>query len=158
MKQRLTRLKAIKRLIKSYPIESQERLLGYLARDGISVTQATLSRDLKMLKVSKVSNGNDEYVYTIPSDDRSPHEMEQTGVQDFLRGYISIDYSGNMVVIKTYSGHTDLISIALENMNFESVLGIIAGRDNCVFVCLREGVTGEVFLRELKRRIPELED
>ncbi|MEL3906995.1 MAG: ArgR family transcriptional regulator [Treponema sp.] len=157
MKQRLTRLKAIKKLIKSYPIESQEMLLGYLARDGFSVTQATLSRDLKMLKVSKVSNGKGDYVYTVPGDDRPP-ETEQAGVQDFLRGYISIDYSGNMVVIKTYSGHTDLISIALENMNFESVLGIIAGRDNCVFVCLKEGTGGDSFLRELKGRIPELED
>jgi len=132
-------------------------LLGYLDREGFSVTQATLSRDLKMLKVSKVSNGKGNYVYTVPSEDL-PHEAEQTGIQDFLRGYISIDYSGNMAVIKTYSGHTDLISIALENMNFESVLGIIAGRDNCVFICLREGVSGAQFLHELKTRIPELED
>ena len=51
MKQRLTRLKTIRKLIKSYPIESQEMLLGYLDREGFSVTQATLSRDLKMLKV-----------------------------------------------------------------------------------------------------------
>lgn len=157
MKQRLTRLKAIKNLIKSYPIELQEMLLGYLDREGFPVTQATLSRDLKMLKVSKVSNGKGGYVYTVPENDRLK-ESEQTGVQDFLRGYISIDYSGNMAVIKTYSGHTDLISIALESMNFESVLGIIAGRDNCVFVCLKEGVSGEQFLRELKHRMPELED
>ena len=157
MKQRLTRLKTIRKLIKSYPIESQEMLLGYLDREGFSVTQATLSRDLKMLKVSKVSNGKGDYVYTVPSEDH-PHETEQAGVEDFLRGYISIDYSGNMAVIKTYSGHTELISMSLENMGLESVLGIIAGRDNCVFICLREGISGEQFLRELKDRIPELED
>ena len=151
MKQRLTRLKTIRKLIKSYPIESQEMLLGYLDREGFSVTQATLSRDLKMLKVSKVSNGKGDY-------EDHPRETEQAGIQDFLRGYISIDYSGNMAVIKTYSGHTELISMALENMGFESVLGIVAGRDNCVFICLREGVSGEQFLRELKDRIPELED
>ena len=75
-------------------------LLGYLDREGFSVTQATLSRDLKVLKVSKVSNGKGDYVYTVPSDDH-PQETEQAGIQDFLRGYISIDYSGNMAVIKT---------------------------------------------------------
>ena len=157
MKQRLTRLKTIRKLIKSYPIESQEMLLGYLDREGFSVTQATLSRDLKMLKVSKVSNGKGDYVYTVPSEDHR-QEAEQAGIRDFLRGYISVDYSGNMAVIKTYSGHTELISMSLENMGLESVLGIIAGRDNCVFICLREGVSGEQFLRELKDRIPELED
>ncbi len=157
MKQRLTRLKTIKKLIKSYPIESQEMLLGYLSREGFSVTQATLSRDLKLLKVSKASNNNGGYVYTLPSDDQR-YETEQTGVQDFLRGYISIDYSGNIVVIKTYSGHTELISTALENMNFESILGTIAGHDNCVFVCLRESISGAEFVQELKQRIPELED
>ncbi|MGP1454322.1 MAG: arginine repressor [Treponema sp.] len=156
MKQRLNRLKTIKNLIKSYPIESQEMLLGYLSREGFSVTQATLSRDLKMLKVSKITNSKGGYVYTIPSEEQRP-ENEQSSIQDFLRGYISFDYSANMVVIKTYSGHTDLIASALENMNFDAILGTIAGHDNCVFVCLREGISGEQFLQDLKRRIPELE-
>lgn len=156
MKQRLTRLKAIKKLIKSYPIESQEMLLGYLARDGFYVTQATLSRDLKMLKVSKISNNKGSYVYSIPGDDHT-HDNQQTYAQDFLRGYISIDYSGNMAVIKTYSGYTDIISMALENMNLDSVLGVLSGQDTCVFVCLREGINGKQFLHELKQRIPELE-
>lgn len=156
MKQRLTRLKTIKKLIKSYPIESQEMLLGYLDREGFSVTQATLSRDLKILKVSKVSNGKGEYVYTIPSEYNQ--DMERADIQDFLHGYISIDYSGNMVVIKTYVGHTELISMVLENLALDSILGVLAGRNNCVFVCLKDGVSGEQFLRELKDRIPGLED
>lgn len=157
MKQRLARLKIIKKLIKSYPIESQEMLLGYLDREGFSVTQATLSRDLKVLKVSKVSTGKGNYVYTTPSEVQR-QETELTGIQDFLRGYISIDYSGNIAVIKTYSGYTDLISLALENLGLDSILGIIAGKDNCVFVCLRDGISGEQFLQELKDRIPDLED
>lgn len=157
MKQRLARLKIIKKLIKSYPIESQEMLLGYLDREGFSVTQATLSRDLKVLKVSKVSTAKGNYVYTTPSEVQR-QETELTGIQDFLRGYISIDYSGNIAVIKTYSGYTELISLALENLGLDSILGIIAGRNNCVFVCLRDGISGEQFLQELKDRIPDLED
>ncbi|QSH93516.1 arginine repressor [Treponema phagedenis] len=157
MKQRLARLKTIRKLIKSYPIESQEMLLGYLDREGFSVTQATLSRDLKMLKVSKISDGKDGYVYMLPSEDEKT-ESEATGAQDFLRGYVSIDYSGNMVVIKTYPGYTDVVSIALENMNMESILGIIAGRINSIFVCLKDGIYGDAFIAELKQKIPEIDE
>ena len=157
MKERLSRLKVIRKVIKTYRIESQEELLGYLQKENFDVTQATLSRDLKLLKVGKVSDGHNGYVYTLPGEDER-QESEQTVVQDFLRGYISIEYSGNMVVIKTYSGHADAVSLAVDSLAFDEVLGTIAGRDNCVFCCLREGVTGEDFLDALKLKIPELDE
>ncbi len=157
MKERLTRLKVIRKLIKTYRIESQEALLGYLQKEGFAVTQATLSRDLKLLKVGKVSDGHNGYVYTLPGEDER-QESEQTVVQDFLRGYISIEYSGNMAVIKTYSGHADVVSSSIDSLALDEVLGTVAGRDNCVFVCLREGVTGEDFLDTLKMKIPELDE
>jgi transcriptional regulator of arginine metabolism len=157
VKERLTRLKTIRRLIKTYRIESQEALLGYLSREGFAVTQATLSRDLKLLKVGKLSDGHNGYVYTLPGDEER-QESEQTVVQDFLRGYVSIDFSGNMGVIKTYSGHSDVVATAIDSMNLDEVLGCIAGRDNCVFVCLREGVSGDDFLETLKLKIPELDE
>ncbi|MCX7656120.1 MAG: ArgR family transcriptional regulator [Treponemataceae bacterium] len=157
MKERLARLKAIRKLIKTYRIESQEILLGYLQKEGFQVTQATLSRDLKLLKVGKVSDGHNGYVYTLPGEDER-QESERTYINDFLRGYISIDWSGNMVVIRTYSGHSDSVALAVDNLALDEVLGTIAGRDNTVFVCLREGVTGEEFLARMKEKIPELED
>lgn len=156
MKERLTRLKSVRKLIKNYRIESQEELLGYLQKEGYEVTQATLSRDLKLLKVGKVSDGHSGYVYTLPDEDER-RESEQIYVQDFLRGYVSIDYSGNIVVIKTFGGHADSVSNALDAFNMDEVLGTVAG-DNCIFACLREGVTGEQFLTALKLRIPELEE
>ena len=157
MKERLSRLKVIRKVSKTYRIESQEELLGYLQKENFDVTQATLSRDLKLLKVGKVSDGHNGYVYTLPGEDER-QESEQTVVQDFLRGYISIEYSGNMVVIKTYSGHADAVSLAVDSLAFDEVLGTITGRDNCVFSCLREGVTGEDFLDALKLKIPELDE
>ena len=157
MKERLTRLKTIRRLIKTYRMASQEALLGDLSREGFAVTQATLSRDLKLLKVGKLSDGHNGYVYTLPGDEER-QESEQTVVQDFLRGYVSIDFSGNMGVIKTYSGHSDVVATAIDSMNLDEVLGCISGRDNCVFVCLREGITGEDFLDTLKLKIPELDE
>jgi transcriptional regulator of arginine metabolism len=157
MKERLTRLKAVRKLIKTYRIGSQEALLGHLQREGHPVTQATLSRDLKLLKVGKISDGRNGYVYTLPSDEER-QETERTYIHDFLRGYISIEWSGNMVVIKTYSGHSDSVALAVDNLGLEDVLGTVAGKDNTVFVCLREGVTGEAFLACMRESIPELED
>lgn len=156
MKERLTRLKTVRKLIKNYRIESQEELLGHLQKEGFEVTQATLSRDLKLLKVGKVSDGHAGYVYTLP-DENERHESEQIYIQDFLRGYVSIDFSENIVVIKTFGGHADAVSNALDAMNMDEILGTVAG-DNCIFACLREGVTGDEFLKSLKLRIPELEE
>ena len=156
MKERLNRLKTVKKLIKNYRIESQEELLGYLQKEGFEVTQATLSRDLKLLKVGKVSDGHSGYVYTLPDDDER-RESEQIYIQDFLRGYVSIEYSGNIVVIKTFSGHADAVSSALDALNIEEIIGTVAG-DNCIFACLKEGITGEQFLKSLKLRIPEIEE
>jgi len=157
VKERLTRLKAIRKLIKTYRIESQETLLGHLQKEGFLVTQATLSRDLKLLKVGKISDGHNGYVYSLPGDD-DRQETERTFVQDFLRGYISIDWALNMVVIKTYSGHSDSVALAVDNLALDEVLGTISGRDNTVFVCLREGISGEDFMRQMKEKMPEIED
>jgi len=155
VKERLMRLKTVRKLIKNNRIESQEDLLGHLQKEGFEVTQATLSRDLKLLKVGKVSDGHSGYVYTLPDEDER-RENEQIYIQDILRGYVSIDYSGNIVVIKTFGGHADAVSNALDALNFEEVLGTVAG-DNCIFACLKEGITGEQFLSILKARIPEIE-
>ncbi len=156
MKERQSRLKAIRKLIKNNRIESQEELLNHLQQEGYEVTQATLSRDLKRLKVGKVSDGSNGYVYTLPGEDEHP-ENEHIFVQDFLRGYVSIEVSGNIVVIKTFGGHADAVSQALDAFNMEEIIGTIAG-ENCIFICLRQDVSGEQFMASLKRRIPELEE
>jgi transcriptional regulator of arginine metabolism len=156
MKERNARLKAVRKLIKTCRIDSQETLVGHLQKEGFVVTQATLSRDLKLLKVGKIPDGENGYVYSLPGDEER-QEMEKTWINDFLRGYVSIDWSGNMVVIRTYSGHSDTVCLAVDNLALDEVLGTIAGRDNTVFVCLREGVSGEDFVNKMKEFIPELE-
>lgn len=156
MKERQSRLKAIKNLIKNNTIESQDDLLALLLKEGYDVTQATLSRDLKLLKVGKVPDGQNGYKYALPGDDENA-ENEAIYVQDFLRGYVSIDFSGNIVVIKTFPGHANTVCNAIDNLNMEEVLGTVAG-DNCMFACLREGVTGKEFLAKLKKHIPGIEE
>lgn len=156
MKERQSRLKAIKNLIKNNNIESQDELLLLLLKEGYDVTQATLSRDLKLLKVGKVPDGQNGYKYALPGENESA-ESEAIYVQDFLRGYISIDWSGNIVVIKTFPGHANTVCNAIDNLNMEEILGTVAG-DNCMFACLREGVSGDDFMVELKKHIPGIED
>ena len=130
--------------------------MGLLLKEGYPVTQATLSRDLKELKVGKIPDGKGQYFYSLPGDGER-REMERTYIEDFLKGYISIDWSGNIVVIKTWSGHTNPVALAIDNLDFKEVLGTIAGGDNIVAVFLREGVKGEDFMKRLKENIPELE-
>ncbi len=156
MKERSSRLKTIRRLIKNNRIESQDELLNFLLQEGFEVTQATLSRDLKLLKVGKVSDGNSGYVYTLPSDEDRV-ESEQIFVQDFLRGYVSIDWNATTVVIKTFGGHADAVANALDCLNMDEILGTVAG-DSCIFASLKNGVSGEQFMKALKKHIPDLEE
>ncbi|MGN0729043.1 arginine repressor [Treponema sp.] len=155
MKDRLLRLKTIRRLIKTNRIESQDELLSHLQNEGFEVTQATLSRDLKLMKVGKISDGHSGYAYTIPEDEIEK-ESEQIYIRDFLRGYVSIETSGNIIVIKTFGGHGDSVANALDSLNLHEIIGTIAG-ENCIFACLREGADAKAFLEKLKEKIPELE-
>jgi transcriptional regulator of arginine metabolism len=156
MNERYDRLKSIRDIIRRKRVDSQELLLRLLAETGHSVTQATLSRDLKYLKVGKISDGKSGYFYSMLSEEER-QESERVFVQDFLRGYVAIDWNQTTVVIRTFSGHSDSVSLALDNMGLEEVLGTLAGRDNVVFVALREGMTGGDFITALKKKVPELE-
>ena len=156
MKERLARLKAVKKLLKTNSIKSQETLLSHLQKEGVVVTQATLSRDLRALKVGKISDGQGGYVYILPGDEER-QETERPYIYDFVQGYISIDWSGNIVVVKTHSGHCDPVALAIDSMAIKEVLGTISGRDDTVAVFLREGATGEDFMKRLKEKIPELD-
>lgn len=155
MKERTSRLKAIRNLIKNNNIKSQEELLGFLTKDGYEVTQATLSRDLKLLKVGKMSDGHEGYLYTLPSEEES-RENESIFVQDFMRGYVSIEWNSSTVVIKTFSGQANSVANALDSLNMKEILGTVAG-DNCIFASLRHGTTGEQFMSALKKHIPNLD-
>ena len=157
MKERLARLKAVRKILKNNSIKSQEDLLSYLQKEGVVVTQATLSRDLRALKVGKISDGSGGYVYFLPGDEELK-ETERPYIYDFLQGYISIDWSGNIVVVKTHSGHSDPVTLAIDSMAMKEVLGTISGRDDTVAVFLREGASGEDFMKSLKELIPELDE
>ena len=156
MKERHNRLSVVKELIKNNRIDNQDMLLELLKNEGYSVTQATLSRDLKMLKVGKISDGWSGYYYTLPENDLIS-ESEKSYIQDVRRGIISIEFSGNFGVIKTRPGHANSVGFALDVLALPEILGTVAG-DDTIFVILREGMTKEDLLDSFNSRIPEVSD
>ncbi len=155
MRERQSRLNKIKELIKNNRIDSQEVLLEHLSRGGYVVTQATLSRDLKMLKVGKISDGWSGYYYALPEKELIS-ESEKSYIQDVRRGVISIEFSSNIGVIKTRQGHADSVALALDILSIPEILGSVAG-DDTIFIILREGMTKEDLIESFRKRIPEVE-
>ncbi len=156
MKERQQRLQLIKRILKEQRITSQEQLLGFLQREGFNVTQATLSRDLKLLKVGKVSAGAEGYAYTLPSEEER-RESERSYVEDFQRGYVAFALSGTVAVVRTLTGHADSVAIALDNLGIPEVLGTVAGNDT-VLAVVQEGTTKDALLAALRAKVEELEE
>ncbi|MBI9102515.1 MAG: ArgR family transcriptional regulator [Spirochaetales bacterium] len=137
MKDRDARLNNIKKIIRDKRIDCQEVLLEELHKEGHGVTQATLSRDLKALRVGKVSDGNKGYYYTLPGDTQFT-ATEKDYLQDVQRGFISYDFSHNTCVVNTQPGHANSVALAIDQINIHEILGTIAG-DDTVFLVLKEG-------------------
>lgn len=145
----------IKKIIRENHVSSQEQLLKLLDENGISVTQATLSRDLKMLNVSKISNEKDGYHYHLPSE-KEEKEAEKYLVEDIARGFLSIEFSGNLAILKTLPGHANTVAIALDKLEGLPIIGTIAG-DDAILIVLKENEREETVIEALVSRIPDLE-
>ncbi len=156
MKDRRARLAQIKRIIRENTVSNQEHLLTILQKNKISVTQATLSRDLKMLNVSKISNETEGYHYYLPSE-KEEKEAEKYLINDIARGFLSIDFSGNLGILKTLAAHANTVAIALDKLEDLPIIGTIAG-DDAVLVVLRENSDGKAFMDILREKIPDLDN
>lgn len=144
MKVKASRLEALKMLISSKELSNQEEVLQALKVEGFLLTQATLSRDLKQLKVAKAASMNGKYVYVLPNETMykrihkplSPTEMMQTP------GFVSINFSGNMAIIKTRPGYASSIAYNIDSSDIPEIMGTIAG-DDTIFIVIKEGATPE---------------
>ena len=112
----------------------------------MDVTQATLSRDLKFLSVSRVPDGSGEYVYTVDP----PQEPAQDPFirDDLRREIVDIKFSGNLAVVKTKMGHAPGIAYGIDQLKIPDVLGTLGG-DDTLLVILKEGADRGKFLKEL---------
>lgn len=114
-------------LIMTYDIETQEELADYLNAAGFPTTQATVSRDIRDLKLTKVPTGNGKQKYMIL---RTPDEDLSEKYRRVLKdGYISMDMAQNILVVKTISGMAMAVAAAIDAMNWNEVVGCIAGDD-----------------------------
>ena len=157
MKTKDRRLEAIKMIISGKEVGSQEEVLNELRKEGFTLTQATLSRDLKQLKVAKAASMNGKYVYVLPNETmyRRSHKPLSAGEMLSNPGFLSINFSGNLGVIKTRPGYASSIAYNIDNSNVPEILGTIAG-DDTIIIVLREGARHDEVTESLAAIIPNL--
>ncbi len=156
MKKKTSRLDTIKMLVSSQEIGSQEELLKALWKEGFNLTQATLSRDLKQLKVAKATNSSGKYVYVLPNDIMYHRQTSEKKVGKMMMhsGFISLTFSKNLAVIRTRPGYASSIAYDIDNENYPGILGTIAG-DDTILLIMAEDETRTSIRSFLKRVIPD---
>lgn len=138
-------------LIKKHDIETQEELSDFLLREGFQVTQATVSRDIRELKLTKVSMSNGRQKYVALRDDKEDLSEKYTRV--FRDAYISMDMAQNILVIKTVSGMAMAVAAAIDSMHMHEIVGCIAGDDT--IMCAVRSVDDTISVMERLRKLVE---
>ena len=157
MKIKNSRMEALKMLISSMELGSQEEVLRALEKEGFKLTQATLSRDLKQLKVAKAASMNGKYVYVLPNETMYKRVHSDSTARDMLEspGFLSLDFTGNIGVVRTRRGFASLLAYNIDMVEIPSILGTIAGY-NTILLILKEGANREDLIAELSEIIPDI--
>ena len=130
---KLERHSKIVELIGKYQVGTQEELAEYLNKEGYNVTQATVSRDIRELRLSKVpaENGKQRYVVF-----QSQENFNDKYIRILKDGFMSMDMAQNILVIKTVSGMAMAVAAALDELHFHEIVGCVAG-DNTIMCAVR---------------------
>ena len=157
MKIKNNRLEALRLIISSQQLGSQDELLNALQKEGFKLTQATLSRDLKQLKVAKAASMSGSYVYVLPNDTMYKRVSTPNSIREMMKvpGFISINFSGNMGVIKTRPGYASSIAWNIDNSEIPEIIGTIAG-DDTIFIVVREGIRHQDVINALNEVVPNM--
>lgn len=137
-------------LIAKYPITTQEELIEHLRAEGYDVTQSTVSRDIKQLRLSKTLLSDGKYRYQASA--ASERGIKNNFVQIFTTSFISCESAQNIVVIKTMSGLAQAACAALDSLDNESIVGTIAG-DDTIFVVLKDSQSAAECAEDFARYI-----
>lgn len=131
---KISRHAKILEIIEENVIETQEELAEMLKKNGINVTQATVSRDIKELRLIKVLTEDGRYKYAAMREQDSM--LNERLYKVFAETVLTIDYTGNFIVIKTFSGAANAAAEALDAFDLKEIVGTVAG-DNTIFVLVR---------------------
>ncbi|HKM33144.1 MAG TPA: arginine repressor [Lachnospiraceae bacterium] len=121
------RLSKIIEIIEKYDVETQEELAAYLREAGYDVTQATVSRDIRELKLSKIPTGKGRQKYVVFKQDDT--HLGDKYIRVLSDGFVSMDMAQNILVIKTVAGMAMAVAAAIDAMKFKEIVGCIAGDD-----------------------------
>ena len=138
----------IKEIIENNDIETQDELLARLERAGFQTTQATISRDIREMKLTKIAGrgGKQKYVVLQNADTEVSAKYHQV----LNAGILHMDYAENLIVIRTVSGKAMAVAAALDNMNLPGVMGCIAG-DDTIFCAVRGSQYCKGIIAEIKK-------
>lgn len=134
-------------IISSNDIETQEQLQSMLFSSGYEVTQATISRDIKELRLVKELSSNGRYVYSTGQKNNDSITKRTGGI--FNESIIRIDYALNTVVIKCFTGMANAACATIDSMNLDEIVGTIAG-DDTIFILCRSEETAKIFTSKLR--------
>jgi transcriptional regulator of arginine metabolism len=142
------RQRKIKEIIKNKNISTQEELANALKEAGFNVTQATVSRDIKELRLIKITREDNLYVYGLPKEQEIVHNEERLRLmmQEFV---LNINFSENIVVIKTYPGNAHGVASLIDGSKWQSIIGTLAGDDTILLVIKPKEKVGAI-LHKLK--------
>ncbi|MBM7855504.1 transcriptional regulator of arginine metabolism [Desulfohalotomaculum tongense] len=123
----------IQEIVRDQPIETQEELVNALRKAGFDVTQATVSRDIKELGLIKIPGENNVSRYAMPNQPIVRHNDERLK-RLFKTSVLEMDYSENLIVIKTMPGEAMGVASAIDNSNWPEIIGTIGGDDNILVI------------------------
>ena len=135
-------------LIQRNDVETQEELSAYLVREGFQVTQATVSRDIRELKLTKIAMDNGKQKYAVITDADSG--MMEKYARVLREGFISMDLAKNIVVIKTVSGMAGAVCAAIDAMKIQEMVGSIAGDDTIICI-IRDDEEAVKIMKKLRK-------
>lgn len=145
-----SRHEKILELIEQYEIETQEELANCLRKEGFQVTQATVSRDIRTLHLYKKSTANGHQKYA--ADMGSDHTLDEKYKRVLKDGFVSIDMAMNILVIKTVSGMAMAVAAAVDSMEFDEIVGTIAG-DDTIMMAVRTVEDTKILMKKISEVI-----